>query len=430
MIKAKKNPYTAFDGDNVKGGRGVRRRREIVSAGKVNGSLIEWKGNYGWVQPFYPVNHPDAADRDGRLYLAQDDIDDELGPPGSIVNFVVYFDGTGLGAMNCESGRAAGGAYAMGRTGKAMRNAVPSLAAKKTWTPPEPKSKTISVEDLASKVHGELTEALWAPVKAAHHLEENWSPEEMLKRVVRYLYKNSVTEDLTKYDWNRGVRQFVEKATWSYVRACEEKQWFTELKVGTAVGLASCRIAEACGGNVKPPEVKKFALEYHKACLQKSKIDKFLWEAIQVSFPLEEKYQTKLYNALSKSYSGAFDAAYAGNKKGAQRAEQFVESWMSDGLSRAWGGLPEPEATLNVATLTQFISGLLSPPSDPDAVSCVPAPFMVSRSAEQWAKFLEPMFDRLFQKWQDDEENPQPSKKRKKGKNKGEEEFDDDGDDE
>lgn len=63
---------------------------------------MQWKGNYGWIRPHAPIDHPEAGKRNGDLYIHKEDIE---GPPPeleSLVTFLVYFDSNGLGAMSCR----------------------------------------------------------------------------------------------------------------------------------------------------------------------------------------------------------------------------------------------------------------------------------------------------------------------------------------
>ena len=63
--------------------------------------ITDWKGRFGWIQPDEPIGHPQAAKRGGRVYLAQDDVDEVISGVGAQVSFFVYSDHSGLGAMRC-----------------------------------------------------------------------------------------------------------------------------------------------------------------------------------------------------------------------------------------------------------------------------------------------------------------------------------------
>lgn len=86
-------------------GKGKRPReqpgpREQVTFAKVTGTLIEWRGKFGWIVPHEPISHPEAVKRQGQIYLSIADVEEELPGVGCDVCFNVYADGTGLGAAN------------------------------------------------------------------------------------------------------------------------------------------------------------------------------------------------------------------------------------------------------------------------------------------------------------------------------------------
>lgn len=82
--------------------------RQKVLASRVTGSVIEWKGMFGWLQSDTPIAHPDYAKRKGRIYLSKSDVEVGTLAVGDKVSFFVYTDGSGLGAMNCKPADAGG----------------------------------------------------------------------------------------------------------------------------------------------------------------------------------------------------------------------------------------------------------------------------------------------------------------------------------
>jgi len=95
-------------------GRGHKRPsgpdlpRTSVLDEPIAGTVLEWKGNYGWIKPFEPVDHPLAGKHRGRIYIHEQDLDVEGGlTPGSICEFLVFSDASGLGAEECVVKKAA-----------------------------------------------------------------------------------------------------------------------------------------------------------------------------------------------------------------------------------------------------------------------------------------------------------------------------------
>jgi len=98
------SPAPAKGGGKHKGKRKAptKPRTRVTHGAAITGTVLEWKGSYGWVLPDEPIDHAKASERQGHLYLNQFDLLDASTPqPGQTVNFHVYEDSSGLGAMEC-----------------------------------------------------------------------------------------------------------------------------------------------------------------------------------------------------------------------------------------------------------------------------------------------------------------------------------------
>jgi len=91
-----------------KGGKASAGPRVKVLPRRVTGTLTEWKGHFGWVQASEAIDHPEAAKRGGKIYMAHEDVETEIAGVGAALSFFVYSDGTGLGAMNVKEATGAG----------------------------------------------------------------------------------------------------------------------------------------------------------------------------------------------------------------------------------------------------------------------------------------------------------------------------------
>lgn len=86
---------------------GSEPSRILVKRKRITGRVQEWKGHYGWIIPDRNIEHAEAALNHGRIYVSRHDIDagSRTPPslmPGDIVQFLVYADGRGLGAVQCR----------------------------------------------------------------------------------------------------------------------------------------------------------------------------------------------------------------------------------------------------------------------------------------------------------------------------------------
>mmetsp|Transcript_56377 Transcript_56377/g.182673 ORF Transcript_56377/g.182673 Transcript_56377/m.182673 type:complete len:198 (+) Transcript_56377:93-686(+) len=84
--------------DGMKG-KGHTLPRNRITAEKFTGTVVVWKGKFGWIQPAEEVPHDKASKNKGQLFASKDDLVDvtEL-PAGAQVEFHIWEDSSGLGA--------------------------------------------------------------------------------------------------------------------------------------------------------------------------------------------------------------------------------------------------------------------------------------------------------------------------------------------
>jgi len=76
--------------------------RTRISAQPLTGTVLEWSGKFGWIQPTVPVEHEKAARHGGRIFVSVSDlIGIEALTPGSLCQFQIFEDVSGLGAEEC-----------------------------------------------------------------------------------------------------------------------------------------------------------------------------------------------------------------------------------------------------------------------------------------------------------------------------------------
>mmetsp|Transcript_78052 Transcript_78052/g.226463 ORF Transcript_78052/g.226463 Transcript_78052/m.226463 type:complete len:312 (-) Transcript_78052:69-1004(-) len=122
-------------------------RRPAVR-GRVCGSIVEWKGKFGWIEPDAPINHPEARMKGGRIYLSQEDVAEVISGVGAHVSFYAYADGTGLGAMLCVPSDSPAASAPLKKQAKA---AAPAPKPKPKAASP-PGRKRVSDEKMSGKV--------------------------------------------------------------------------------------------------------------------------------------------------------------------------------------------------------------------------------------------------------------------------------------
>lgn len=101
------------DGEGGGGGGGWQSQeqdksnRVRLSEKSFAGRVITWKSQYGWIEPLTPIDHPEMALSNekhwGHIYVHSNDVNGKWKTlkVGSVVEFYLYKDGTGLGAEEC-----------------------------------------------------------------------------------------------------------------------------------------------------------------------------------------------------------------------------------------------------------------------------------------------------------------------------------------
>jgi len=119
--------------------------REDISGPRQTGTILDWKGSFGWIQPSKPIEHELAQRRGGKVFLSVEDVTTELEGVGAVVNFTLYADTSGLGAADCKAGPAPAGKASPPTKGAAKGAAKGAGKAagngKATWQAPEPAEK-------------------------------------------------------------------------------------------------------------------------------------------------------------------------------------------------------------------------------------------------------------------------------------------------
>eukprot|EP00442_Polarella_glacialis_P011327 CAMPEP_0115152880 /NCGR_PEP_ID=MMETSP0227-20121206/66404_1 /TAXON_ID=89957 /ORGANISM="Polarella glacialis, Strain CCMP 1383" /LENGTH=263 /DNA_ID=CAMNT_0002563533 /DNA_START=62 /DNA_END=853 /DNA_ORIENTATION=- len=106
MAKGFMGGFAAKGMDKGKGkgkmGKGHTLPRQRVTDDPVTGEVVEWKGKYGWVMPSAPIEHEKASKHEGKIFVSKSDLVgvEEL-TVGSLCQFHVFTDASGLGAEEC-----------------------------------------------------------------------------------------------------------------------------------------------------------------------------------------------------------------------------------------------------------------------------------------------------------------------------------------
>lgn len=279
-------------------------------------------------------------------------------------------------------------------------------------------------DELRNQVHAILSDGIQELVEDIAHLEDTWSPAEIRKRVVRYLYRKPMAGEIVGKSWQEAVKKFVSEAASTYAGACQGKSWYEELDIFPVVARAAEAVADGCHTGFNPPrpgEGAELAKEVFEMTLHKAKVDQVLWEAVQAAFGADEKSAKKFFAALSKTYMISYEKVGSKIRRGSNthplaRSETFISAWMGDAVGRAWGGVDDPDTTFTEATLTEFFALILTSDGIAENFTCLPPPLARECqviSLDGWADVLRPIAHELIERF-----NQPPSGKSKKRKRK------------
>jgi len=73
--------------------------RTRISEAPFSGTVVEWKGKYGWIEPAETIEHEKASKHGGRLFFSMDAVTSGEAPEaGTTVEFHIFEDVSGIGA--------------------------------------------------------------------------------------------------------------------------------------------------------------------------------------------------------------------------------------------------------------------------------------------------------------------------------------------
>merc|ERR1712217_289938 len=86
------------------GAPGHKLPRERISEEKFSGTVVAWKGKYGFIKPSEEIPHPKANLHNGCLYVSNSDLEQGMTElqADAVVLFHIFEDSSGLGAEEVE----------------------------------------------------------------------------------------------------------------------------------------------------------------------------------------------------------------------------------------------------------------------------------------------------------------------------------------
>eukprot|EP00933_Yihiella_yeosuensis_P033866 TRINITY_DN2747_c2_g4_i1.p1 TRINITY_DN2747_c2_g4~~TRINITY_DN2747_c2_g4_i1.p1 ORF type:complete len:485 (-),score=113.67 TRINITY_DN2747_c2_g4_i1:55-1509(-) len=397
--------------------------RKLVSTKRVVGTILDWRGKFGWIQPATPVDHEQASRSNGRIFLAAEDVQEELAGVGGPVTFFLFVDGNGLGAMNVrpttqEALIAAGGSLAVESAPAEASNGHSKGQAKGQakgekgaghkggkggggydrgkgggkfggggYRPPH---QPPSHDDVLEKVHNVIYDNVWKATKRIAHMETDWDHKELAKRVVKYLYKGAQSPELMQMVWHEAATHFVDHAMQGFSAGCGDKPWFFDLDLSPTFSNAFWELLQASGQHAKWNDVEGVLNAKYEEIMDDALLEKAMWDATEkINHPnLTEPLRNKVYKALKSGHDVALKEVFAEQRVmgDLHKVELFTRFWIDQSMSKSWQSLEDNGIQLSPDIVIPLFQDLLAPFGEDHPFSCIPAALTqkIGRPPNDW----------------------------------------------
>lgn len=270
---------------------------------------------------------------------------------------------------------------------------------------------------VVERIHSLLYRKVEEAVEPVADLERGWTPNEMTKRIVRYIYKAASNEDLQRMPWRECVKSLVERAMSGYSAACQEKDWFFEIQLIPVFQSVAWELLKANRSQgVSHQKLQDLVTVEYEDKLDRILLTKAMWDASRNSFQ-EDNVVSKIYAALSKTYDTALDEAVGEERHvtDEKRMQNFTKRWINESMQRCWNSVENSERIVTERSVTKLFGNLVAPFGDDHPFSCIPNIFFPEgeRPHRTWP-YIRSAVRQMFESWA--REQSAPSKKRRKTK--------------
>lgn len=406
-----------------------------MSTKRIHGTILDWHDKFGWIQAAQPIDHPDAARTEGKIFLAAQDVQE--GPPviGAAVTFFMYLDENGLGAMNVRqstkeavqaadgmpvsvtevptetkggSGGGKSGKYGKGKGGAPKGGGSFSGGYRSAQNQGPAQDHDVVLD----RAHNAMSNAVWKATQKVARMEKEWDHKEFAKRITKYIYKAASAPELMNLPWDQAAAQFVESAMHGYSAACGDRQWFFDLDLAPSFGIAFWEIFTGTGQRAPWSEVEAVLNGKYEELMDASLLEKAIWDTAGLLIK-DESLRNKLAKALKKSHETAYKEAIDDPRPMADlaRVEIFCRAWIESSMGKAWSTLETAGDLMTLDNLVWLFQDLVAPFGEEHPFSCVPAALTLSigRPPRDWP-FLTSAVRQFLADW-----NGQSSKEAARG---------------
>jgi len=270
------------------------------------------------------------------------------------------------------------------------------------------------------RLHTILYDEVGAAVQPLAQQETTWSQGEMVKRIVRYIYKSASSDELLTLPWQGAVSKFVQGAMGSYGGSCGERPWFYDLELGPVFGRAAWEVLTSSEVADRPSygAVLDVAEQEFQSWLDQTLQNKAMWIAVEESFA-DTKTQNKVFVSLQKTYRTALDLVLRDTRyvdDELSSLKEFMKKWMEDSLARSWSAIGDSvERILTEDVCNHLFWKLIAPFGEAHPFSCIPSVLMerIGRPPHKWG-FIPNTVRGIFRSWYSQTAAGPAAKRRKK----------------
>mmetsp|Transcript_32182 Transcript_32182/g.74214 ORF Transcript_32182/g.74214 Transcript_32182/m.74214 type:complete len:436 (+) Transcript_32182:32-1339(+) len=280
-----------------------------------------------------------------------------------------------------------------------------------------PARRQVSHEKVLEKIHGNLYSIVGEAVDDIKNEEEKWSRQEMVKRIVGYIFKAVKAPDLLTKPWQEVAQTVVSSGMASYHAACGDRTWFWQLGLGNAFTSAVWELLQVRSrGSAHYQDVQDFVVREFELHLDKTLLTKAVWDATSLTFN-DDTIRAKVYKAVYNTYQSALDEMMIDTRPldDARKVERFTKKWLEASMQRAWSSIEDAETSLTPGQVTRLFQNLMAPFGEGHEYSCIPIMFIenIGRPPRNW-KYLKTAVNDMFRQWKEGAATTQPAKKRRK----------------
>mmetsp|Transcript_19035 Transcript_19035/g.44419 ORF Transcript_19035/g.44419 Transcript_19035/m.44419 type:complete len:321 (-) Transcript_19035:45-1007(-) len=278
--------------------------------------------------------------------------------------------------------------------------------------------------------HSQLWTQLYTDVEAivepVAHLEKKWTQQELTKRLVRYIFKGVTSPAMETMPWREACQHAIQRAMQPIIAACNEADWFFQIDLLPVLTNTVWTVLSVADAEVTFRQVQEESYnEYHR-CVDELLLTKGIWRAVEDTF-VGDKVQSKVFNALSKTYGDALQGAKCdiGPPEGKRPSGEdsktrefalvraFFKRWVEDSMNRVWS-IENADRLFTPKNVCILFQRLLLPFGEEDGFSCVPAELtaIAGPPPPTWG-FVGTAVNDLFRKWDRAFSGPAPKRSRR-----------------